>query len=223
MLQFYLFALVVGGGLLLLSMFGDLFGDADADVGDLDFDAGDFDLDVGDLELESGGLDLDADGLDLDTDGLVLDGHVGGGATGGYELKILSLRSLTYLLFGIGATGTLLTWLGTNPIVTGIAAGTAGALTMALVLMAFRYLARTDSGGLEGEQGFVGLPAEVTVPFNASGLGRVLVRRRDRTFELAARPFEPEGEPRGWKSVVVVDIDGGVALVAPLEELTEGG
>lgn len=216
MAQFYLFALVVGGGLLLLSAFSDFFGDADVDAGDVDLDAGGFDLDTD-------GLDLDADGFDLDTDGLDADALTGP-AGGAHGLKILSLRSLTYLLFGIGATGTTLTWLGTNPIVTALAAAVAGVLTMTLVLSAFRYLARTESGGLEGEQGFVGLPAEIIVPINAQGHGRVLVRRRDRTFELAARPFETrDGSPAEWKSVVVVDMEGGVALVAPLEQLTEGG
>lgn len=216
MAQFYLFALVVGGGLLLLSAFSDFFGDADVDAGDVDLDASGFDLDTD-------GLDLDTDGLDLDTDGLDADALTGP-AGGAHGLKILSLRSLTYLLFGIGATGTILTWLGTNPVVTALAAGVAGVLTMTLVLSTFRYLARTESGGLEGEQGFVGLPAEITVPINAQGHGRVMVRRRDRTFELAARPFEArDGSPQEWRSVVVVDMEGGVALVAPLEQLTEGG
>jgi len=216
MAQFYLFALVVGGGLLLLSAFSDFFGDADVDTGDVDFDASGFDLDTD-------GLDLDTDGLDLDTDGLDADALTGP-AGGAHGLKILSLRSITYLLFGIGATGTILTWLGANPILTGVAAAVAGILTMTLVLTAFRYLARTESGGLEGERGFIGLPAEITVPINAQGRGRVLVRRRDRTYELAARPFEArDGSPADWRSVVVVDMEGGVALVAPLEQLTEGG
>jgi hypothetical protein len=211
MSQFYLFALVVGGGLLLLSAFSDIFGDADVDAGDLD--------------LDTGGFDLDADGLDLDTDGFDLDADGATGPAGGaHGLKILSLRSITYLLFGIGATGTILTWFGTNPVVTAVAAAAAGALTMTLVVTVFRYLARTETGGLEGEQGFVGLPAEVTVPINAQGHGRVLVRRRDRTYELAARPFEVrDGDPGHWRSVVVVDMEGGVALIAPLEQLTEGG
>lgn len=211
--QFYLFALVVGGGLLLLSVFGDLFGDADVDVGDVD---------VGGLDLEVDGLDLDVDGLDLDADGLELDGD--GPSAGGQGLKILSLRALTYLLFGIGATGTLLTRLGTDPLTTAIASALAGAITMTLVLAAFRYLAASESGGLEGEGGFVGLPGRVTVPMNERGLGRVLVHRRDRTFELAARPFEEgAGNPADWRSVVVVEMERGVALVAPLEDLIEGG
>ena len=204
MSQFYLFALVVGGGMLLLSAFGNLFGDADVDAGDVDLDVD--------------GLDLDVDGVDLEADGLDADTH------GGHGLKILSLRAITYLLFGIGATGTVLTRLGTGPLTTAIAAVIAGALTMGLVVATFRYLATSESGDLEGEGGFVGLPATVTVPIKARGHGRVLVRRRDRTYELAARPFqESDGSPAQWKSVVVVDMEGGVALVAPLEELTEGG
>lgn len=209
MSQFYLFALVVGGGLLLLSAFGDLFGDADVDVGDVDVDG---------LDLDMDGLDVDTGGADLDAGSADVDGH------GGHGLKILSLRAITYLLFGIGATGTVLTQLGTDPVTTAIAAALAGALTMGLVVAAFRYLAASESGSLEGEGGFVGLPATVSVPINAYGHGRVLVRRRDRTFELAARPFESgDGDPTEWRSVVVVDMDGGVALVAPLEQLTEGG
>jgi hypothetical protein len=70
----------------------------------------------------------------------------------------------------------------------------------------------------------VGRPAVSPGPNNAQGQGWVLAPRRDRTYELAARPFEArDGDPGHWRSVVVVDMEGGVALIAPLEQLTEGG
>src|SRR5688500_1745539 len=105
MFSLYLFALVVGGGMLLLGVFGQ----------DVD--------DVG------GGH-----------------GHVG---HGGYdEFQFLSLRTLTYFLFGFGAVGAVLSKLYSRtatPLVLAIAIGT-GLLIGAIVSFAFRYLARTGSG-----------------------------------------------------------------------------
>jgi hypothetical protein len=180
MMTLYLFSVLLGGGLLLFSMFG---GDADADV-ELDVDAGD---------------------------------------GGGDALRWLSLRTATYFLFVFGGVGAALsaTWHGvTAPSVALIAAG-AGAGVAALVSALFRYLRRTDSGERGGDERIIGLSGRLTLPFGESGTGKVLLSSASRSLELLARPFDTaSGDPSSWTTVIVVEMDHGTALVAPLDPAT---
>ena len=177
MFSLYLFAVLVGGGLLVFS----LVGGHDSHHGDL--------------------------------------GHHD--VSGHNAFQWLSLRTLTYFLFVFGGVGAILTktWhVATMPlvlllsVVTGLGVG-------AVVSLAFKYLGRTDSGLRDSEDSFVGLTGRVTLPFGSSGLGKVLVQRGDRTFELMARPLDAAA--RGathWKSVIVVEMHRGTALVTPMDD-----
>ncbi len=162
--------------------------------------------------------------------GLLLFSHLGdfgdhdtpdAGADHGHDgFRILSLRTITYLLFGFGATGAALSWAwrGSSWLVfaLALAVGVAVGGTSAAV---FSYLRRDESGVREGDQSFVGLPGRVTIPLSTAAPGKVLVRRGDRAFELLAKPFGTDVvAPDRWTSVVVVEMQGGTAVVAPLEE-----
>jgi hypothetical protein len=174
------FALVLGGGLLLLSLLGDLFGTH----GD------------GDLDHASDHGD-------------------------GHGLKILSLRTLTYALFGYGAVGTLLAWLqggeaGWGVLVAAIVTGIAAAVLNEAML---GFVRRTQSGALPGDDSLAGLMGRVTLPLGREGTGKITVERSGREHELLARPFEAaEGDPERWTTVVVIEMKDGVAHVAPLDE-----
>jgi hypothetical protein len=65
----------------------------------------------------------------------------------------------------------------------------------------------------------VGLQGKVVLPIGAGGLGKVVVQRGGRTYELIAKPLDSSatGIPN-WKAVVVVEMKRGTALVAPLDE-----
>lgn len=216
MLGVYLFALVVGGGLLLFSILGDVFGGGDLGDG-------------GAEGLDLGGADVGGDALDL--------GGLEGGAAGGEALahvdtdaahsgdvhpgKIVSLRTATYFLFGFGGVGTLLSMLtaGQRPFLSAGLGVVTGLLSAGIAAAAFRWLAATESGETEGEVSFVGLPGRVSVPLLPGRSGKVRVHRGERVFELLARPFDPSvGDAGAWRSVVVVEMERGTALVAPLEE-----
>lgn len=141
--------------------------------------------------------------------------------SGSDALKWLSLRGLSYFAFVCGGVGAALTatWhVATEPIIAALAVG-AGAAMSWLASTVFGYLRRTESGAREGDEAFVGLSGRITVPFGATGTGKVLVTRADRTFEMLARPFDgATSPPETWRSVIVVEIQRGVALVSPLEE-----
>lgn len=208
MFALYLFALVLGGGLLLFSVLGEALGAAGGADGDIDL--GGVDGDVGDLDLGGEGLDADlADGADT---------HAG--ADGAF--KILTLRTGTYFLFGFGAAGTLLSLFSEGGLLTAAVALGTGVFLALLVAAVFRYLAVSESGQREeGEEAFVGLPAQVTLPLSPGHRGKVVVRTGERSYELMARPFDGAAAgAEAWRQVVVVEMEQGTALVAPLEELS---
>lgn len=151
------------------------------------------------------------------------DGHLHGEGVA----KFLSLRTLTYFLFVFGGVGAALSWgwKGVGSLVVFPIALVAGLAVGGLVGFTFRYLARTESGARDGEDSFVGLSGKVVLPIGERGMGKVLVQRGDRVYELTAKPLDASAEgSMSWKSVIVVEMNRGTALVAPLDEtaLTEG-
>lgn len=155
---------------------------------------------------EGGDMDVDADldaGVDHDT----------------AASKIFSLRTLVYAIFGFGATGATLTALGYGTVPGLAMAGVGGVASGAIVSMLFTYLGRTDSGALASDADLIGRTGRVTLPLSADVPGTVVVERAERSVTLRALPHSSEaGDPRGWAAVVVVDIERGVARVAPLTE-----
>jgi hypothetical protein len=193
----YLFSVVAGGGLLLLSLLGDLLGS-----------------DAVEIELE-GDLDIGIDDLDLDFDA---DSDVDHSAS-----KILSIRTLTYAMFGFGAVGWVLSYLGFAPAapLTITYAGVGGLASGALVNQAFAYLRRTETGMLEEDSSFVGLAGDVTLRLGGGSTGNVAIERGGRRHTLRALPHasvDAGVPPKDWKSVVVVEMKDGVAHVAPTEQ-----
>jgi hypothetical protein len=243
MVSLYVFSLILGGGFLAMSVLGDLLGghaDVDGDLGGfdghLDLDAGGIDLDAGGIDLDAGGIDLDAGGLDLDAGGLDLDaggldmdaGHLDVDAAhaeldadaGHFAAKIFSIRTLFYSLFGFGSVGTLLTYLWSGqPLLTAAFAVVAGLSSGAVINAAFGYVRRSESGLLQAEGSYRGLTGRVLLPIRTGVPGRIIVERGGRRVELRAVPHpSAKGDPLTWESVFVVDMDMGVAQVAPVEE-----
>ena len=231
MVSLYVFSLILGGGFLALSVFGDLFGshgdvDLDGDLGGFDghleLDAGGIDLDAGGLDLDAGGLELDAGGMELDAGGLDVDAaHAELDADMGHiASKIFSIRTLFYSLFGFGSVGTLLTffWSGNSFLTAGFAV-LSGLSSGAVINSAFNYLKRSESGMLQTEASYAGLQGRVTLPIRPEIPGRVVVERGGRRVELRALPHSSGGgDPSTWRAVFVVDMEKGVARVAPVDE-----
>ena len=180
MISFYLFSLLVGGGLLVASIIGD---------GDHGHD--------GDFSDHSP--------------------HHGGH---GNAAQFLSLRTLTYFLFVFGGVGAALSWKSNVPgLLIFALSAVAGLAIGAVTAASFGYLRRTDSGARNSEDSFVGLPGTVVVPIGSGAMGKVHVVRGDRTFELLARPLDAEAAGTSdWKSVVIVEMSSGTALVAPIDD-----
>lgn len=138
----------------------------------------------------------------------------------GNAAQFLSLRTLTYFLFVFGGVGSALTWKWDVGGILILALALLTGLGVAAVTAAsFEYLRRTDSGGRDSEDSFVGLSGRVVVPISSGGMGKVQVMRGDRTFELLARPLDGNaGGMSDWKSVIVVEMSRGTALVTPIDD-----
>ena len=198
MLSVYIFSVALGGGLLLLSVLGDV---VDGDAGDLDIEA--------DLDLDA---DLDVDGEGADTS------------------KLFSIRTATYSLFGFGAVGSILSWVGFSPTAPSTVGFSAlgGVSAAGIVAVAFRYLAATDTGSHPGDDSLVGLTGRVLIPMGSTAPGQIAVERGGRRLSLRAKPHHLEDtriELEDWRSVVIVEMKDGVALDAPVQDdlITDGG
>jgi len=224
----YVFSLVLGGGFLALSVFGDLFGghgdiDLDADLGgDLELDAGALDLHAGGMEMDAGGFDMDAGGVEVDVGHLdVAAAHAELSAEAGHlATKILSVRNLFYSLFGFGAVGSLLTFAWTqSPLLTAASAIVGGVASGAIINTAFGFVKSSESGQLLGEGSYAGSQGRVILPIRVEVPGLVVVERGGRGVKLRALPHASgKGDPSTWTKVFVVEMEKGVALVAPIEE-----
>ncbi|HSM06817.1 MAG TPA: hypothetical protein VK858_19480 [Longimicrobiales bacterium] len=190
----YLFSLILGGGLLVLSLLG-------GESSDVDF---------GEIELD--GLGDVGEAAELGSAADASEAH-------GAASKIFSLRSLIYALFGFGGTGTVLSFLGASSTATLVAAAATGLVLGAVVSLVFGYLQRTESGAMLGDEAFRGLTGHVVLPMSEGSPGAILVLRGDRQLRLRALPHASgRGDPSEWERILVVDVEGGVARVTPLEE-----
>jgi len=227
MIALYVFSLVLGGGFLGMSLMGSVFGghgDLDQGMmggdlhGGLDHDMGAGDVQAG-LDHDMGAGDVHG-GVDHDTGGGHAD-HPVADHHGTVAAKIFSVRTITYSLFGFGAVGTLLTWLwaGGSPLTTAALAVGTGVASGSFINLAFAWMRRSESGTLEGEESYEGAAGRVTLPI-AGSWGLVLVEKAGREVELRALPHASaldRGDPAKWKSVVVVEMEHGIARVAPLD------
>ncbi len=190
MLPLYLFLFIVGGGIALLSMAGDILGGG----ADLDFDP-DLDLDV---DAGSGpGLDGSSIWKAFSLMGLVY-GIMGAGATG----------TLLHLL-----------WDGDQVLVTGLLAAGAGVVSGAGASLILGYLKSSGSGDVASERSFEGLAAQVLLPIQGEVPGQIRIRKGAREHVLRALPFgsasQAGPQPATWTHVVVVEVRDGVAYVTP--------
>jgi membrane protein implicated in regulation of membrane protease activity len=141
-----------------------------------------------------------------------------GDADEGGGLHVLTLRGATYFAFVFGAIGTGLRLLapGAGSAVTFVLALSLGLATGLLVDRLFAWVRRNESSSMEGDRSLHGLVGDVVVPLSVRHEGKISVRRGGERLELLARPFDDnDGDPAGWKQVIIIDVRDGTALVSP--------
>lgn len=205
--------LIVGGGLLLVSVLGG--GDHGADV---DADAG-FGFDHAHADADVGGIDTDV-GIDaghLDHAGFDL-GHAAHGGLGALSTWF-SLRFVVFFLATFGIIGTILRYL-TNlgtwtiflaAVIAGVAAGQA-------VHQLFRYIRRTSGDSAPRPQDYVFKLARVTIAIAPPDKGEVALQVRGvERFVPAVSVETGQGFAIGDEAVVVGYRAGVAQVVTPAE------
>lgn len=204
--------LIVGGGLLLVSVLGggDHGADADADAG-FGFDHAHADADVGGMDADVG---IDAGHLD----------HAGGDiAHAGHGLGALStwfsLRFVVFFLATFGIIGTILrhlTTLGTWTVF--LAAVLAGVAVGQAVHQLFRYIRRTSGDSAPRPQDYVFKLARVTIAIAPPDKGEVALQVRGvERFVPAVSVETGRGFAIGDEAVVVGYRAGVAQVVTPAE------
>lgn len=192
MLPLYLFALIVGGGLLIFSL---LAGQGESQDVDLHGD--------GEVSGEGHG---DVDGGDW----IVLQSF----------LSIRTLLYLFAGFGATGTLMELLT--DASPLVAFTWAALTGLVAASLAAAIYAWVRGTDSGEVPTEPDYlVGTTARVILPVVQGRRGKVLALHAGREVELLARLYGADDElcPRG-SEVVIVDVEGDTALVTALPRIS---
>ncbi len=208
----YLVALIVGGGLLVISTF--LGGHAHADV-DADFDVDlNADLDV-DVDLDAD-IDVDAD-VDVATD--IHADHIDA-ADGALSLASwFSIRFCVYFLAMFGLVGTVLTGMSALSAPAILALAAAGGFVVGQVVhQLFRYLKRSSVPGVTEIEDYVNKPARVTIAIRPPAKGEVAIHVGQGERFVAAAARRPDEQFDVGQSVAVVSFTGRVAVVVSAKE-----
>lgn len=206
-LGIYVAALIFGGGLLALSVFG---GGEEADA---------------DGDAEIGGAELDADaGADLDADA---DAGGGGGADDVHAASdfltiFVSLRFWTFLLGFGGLTGLLLTILGVAEPIGMIASAGMGAVCGTVATLAVRALSRGQISSSLGQDDWIGRSGRVVLPVSAARAGKIRLEFEHEVKDVMALAAGDEGELAIGQDVIVVEMVDGVAKVTAAQPSGEG-
>ena len=202
----YLIALIVGGGLLVVSTF--LGGHSDADM-DADFDA---DLDV-DVHLDA---DVDAD-ADLDTD--IHADHLDADAGALSLASWFSIRFCVYFLAMFGLIGTTLTRMSSLSAPIILALATAGGFAVGqIVHQLFRYLKRSSVTGGSRIEDYVNKSARVTIAIHPPAKGEVVIQVGQSERFVPAVTKRPDEQFDVGQSVAVVSFSSGTAVVVSAKE-----
>ena len=192
MIAIYGFFAVVGGVLALVMLIG--LGDTDADL-----DA--------DLDLD---FDTDAD-LDLSADDLA-------SGAGSVLQSLLSLRTLIFAGAFFGVTGLIMPLAGTGSVATFVSALAVGGFAGLVNDRLIRYVKRTSGGIGDRTARLAGLPARVTLPLEIGRRGQINVEVEGHNVKLVAESYrDQERRFEQGEAVVVVEVENGVARVAPLD------
>ena len=200
MMIIYIAAAIFGGLFVIPMILGGL--DTDIDIGGLDLDA-----DVG------GDIDLDAGG-DFDTGDGALD------AVGSFVSSLLSFRSIVFFAFFFGISGLLFEALGSRTVTALILALGLGSVASVVNAQLFNYLKRSGSSSQRLGRDIEGHSAKVVLPISGSQKGRIRADLSGQPTFMVAVPFNESGSFGVGDSVVVVEVQNGTALVAPLDLTT---
>ncbi|MHB0879081.1 MAG: hypothetical protein ACYC5O_23840 [Anaerolineae bacterium] len=213
MTTFYLGLIVLCGGFIALSFL----------VGELADFAGSLSDGVSDL-LDSIGHVADAIGGaahagDVDAPHFEGADHPGGEA---HTPSPFSLRTISMFGAGFGAGGLLGKGLGLTDIASLVPAVGTGTIAGALMYVFMRYVYGSVGTTSIGARDYVGLICRVSVPIPANGAGGISVVVKGQMKNIPAITADGAAVP-AHAEVAIVAMDGGTAVVEPLQPTANQG
>ena len=133
--------------------------------------------------------------------------------------SVIPLSSLAFVATFFGATGLVSEWLGTPAVFALLLAVVVGVLAGALNSAAFAYLRRSEASSDVSDRELEGSIARVSLPMSNEHRGRIVLTVAGARTQMTAAPIDPlDGDEKiePGARVIVVRIEGGVALVTPL-------
>ena len=171
--------------------------------------------DGGDLEVSTGAAELPAG------DGAEGSAPVAEPGTGSQVMAVLSLTNLAFVATFFGGTGLLSSALGASTLVSGLVAVFVGVSAGAMNGAMFAYLRRSESSSDVADVELVGSLARVTLPIGEQRRGRVALMAAGARVQMTAALADSTGPGLDQgDEVVIVDIDGGVAMVVPFFDVS---
>jgi len=149
-----------------------------------------------------------------------LAGDAGGGdgfgdADADGPLAFLSLSTLSFVLGFFGLTGLLLDIVGTAGLLTLLVAIITAIAAGAFNSAAFRWLRRNSNSSEVMDHELEGMIADVALPISGEHRGKIILTKAGAREQMTATPVDGSTIDPGER-VVIVRVEGGVALVAPL-------
>ncbi len=138
--------------------------------------------------------------------------------------SLIPLSSLAFIATFFGATGLVSEWLGSGTVVTLLLAVVVGVLAGALNSAAFAYLRRSEASSDVSDREIEGSIARVSLPMTSEQRGRIVLSVAGARTQMTAAPIDPLHDDEAIETgarVIVVRIEGGVALVTRLDPQLE--
>lgn len=143
------------------------------------------------------------------------------GGDGGLSaaLHLLPLSTVAFFLATFGVCGLLLGLVGTAAVTTFVGSAAAALAAGALNTALFSYLRRTESASDVSERRLAGAVGRVVLPVADGRRGRVAVDVGGQQLYLSAQSMpDTAAELEVGAPVLVVEVEGGIALVTRLDQ-----
>ncbi|HAB56676.1 MAG: hypothetical protein CL433_09250 [Acidimicrobiaceae bacterium] len=130
-------------------------------------------------------------------------------------LAFLSLSTMSFVLGFFGLTGLLLEIVGTAGLITLLVAIITAVAAGAFNSATFRWLRRNSNSSEVMDHELEGMIANVALPISGEHRGKIILTKAGAREQMTATPVDGSTIDPGER-VVIVRVEGGVALVAPL-------
>ncbi len=148
-------------------------------------------------------------------------GDAGGEIDGlGDVFSVIPISSLAMLATFFGATGLVSRAVGAGTAVTLLVALVVGVAAAAMNSAAFAYLRRSEASSEVSDREIEGTIARVSLPVSSGQRGRIVLTVAGARTQMTAAPIGPTDADEAIEAgarVIIVRVDGGVALVTRLD------